>query len=313
MVKRMNIKYYVIFIVTATICILSGLIIYKNYKERKFEETKEKYVDNPMLQYENGKVVEFGDLLEYCEWEEEDVDIIVFGFDEGRDRFDLYYVDDKEIIEEIMEYLKDISYIGAEDNIRELDDKRNWHIQLVDKSSEFCIDYSGRKVENNATGIIAIGTRFSHFSGSKKDTFPDFYPLVSDYIIDYDNEILDKLKDLKEEYVKDITVDEIRQIKKNNSTEYADYFKRTHVHNGGKEVYNEEEKSEDNVVLYKFPIEDSESFMEVGRYNQNAGGMENPNTKVHICEVYIVNPEGEKIDLFECTDEEFEQFISQEK
>lgn len=294
-------KLIILVVILLIIALAIGLFILSKKKVRRAP-------DSPLTKYENGMKAEFGDYLELCEWEEEDIDIIVFGIrldDSEEGLFPLYYIEDEEVMEEIMDLLKNRPYMGADYTIRDEFETDKWKIKLIDAEHEYCIEYSG--YTNDIGECFKIDD--DGFWTSRKEPHYNFSSVAGSYLINYGSDIYNGLLDLYEEYVDEISFPDLRKIKSNNSMEYSDYFKYRyngfHLRQFNYEVTNKWE----TVHVYEFPIKNSDYMLEVDRFFEISESYDHKYTRINIHEIRIVNPEGESLNLHSCTDEEFEEFI----
>lgn len=264
--------------------------------------------DSPLTKYENGMSGEFDEYLEVCKWEEANIDFIVFGIrldDAKEGRYPLYYIDDEEVMEQIIDLLKNEPYKGADYTIKDEFEGEIWQIRLIDEEHDYAITYRG--YSNDIGGCFEIDENC--FWTTRKEPDYDFSSIAGSYLIDYNNYIYSGLCDIYEEYVDEISFPDLREIKANNSMEYSDYYKHRNESDHLRQFTDEETNKRETVSVYVLPIKNSDYVLEVDKFHGYGPSLEYENTKVHIHEVRIVNPEGESLNLHSCTDEEFEEFI----
>lgn len=300
-------KFLILLGVVCIGCICVFLIKFLHEKD-KFNKKINEVDDNPMIIYENGKKANYNDILDLYNWDASDINLVVFGlYNKETKEFDNYYIDNAQVMDEIIDLLKDIELVGSEDKVADIMTGKLWKIRIFNPNYEHSIDFASESCEYDNAQVVNITASASYYEGIIKSEI-DTNDLVGKYSIVYDEDIKNKLQDIYDKYIHNISIDKVIENKQNKSFEYKDYFSYAHtfletdtaLHECGEEFL---------VIKYKFPIQDSTCYLLVERYNTIGGSIDNKYTNINIREVKIVNQAGEEMNLFDCTIEELQNFI----
>ncbi len=306
--KKLSVKFFIIVTVIVFILVMAIVAIVGYINKKQFEEKKLQAMKDAFKAYETGVTVEFSDYLEYCEWEKNDINAIVLGLSIDGSNVTNHYIDDNKVIDEIIKVFEDAEFCGANDNVLEECNDIRAEIQFIGEGKEYSLVIRCNDTDYEGVEIGYMTTCYPFYNGATSTSFPDLYKVTRRPIF-YNENIYSKLLDIYNENIEEITIDKIKEFKTENSTELTEYYRYMHTWVDTKNFLDE--KGDLRITwISQFPIKGTDCYMEVERYNEGGGGSGDENTHLEIIRVEIFNESGESIDLFECSDEEFENFIN---
>ncbi len=308
MKKLFSVKVFIMLVCVSCM----GILLVANAVDKKnkeaFEKKKQEAEDNPLAAYETGKTASFADYLEYCGWKETDIDKIVIGYGLNGSgvRVNKYYIDDKDIIKEVLNELNRVTFVGAiEEAYDEFKDGKVWSIQLIKGEELYSIKFAGYKSSYDIAQFCGMHTVRADYCVGGLRNVARICDVLGYFPIIYGEGIYEKIKEIYNEYIDEITIDTIKKLREERSLEVTDYFRYKHNMERSRD-FKDEINHMRTTFIYKFPIKDTECYMEVEKYNEY---YEDSGPNHEIVRVEIFNQAGENIDLFEATDEEFQNFL----
>lgn len=308
LIKIFNIRTFIIVLVIIFLLVFLVMFVVDKYNQYMFEKKKQEAIDNMLSAYTNGKTAKLDDYIEHCGWEESDISSVVLGIDADGLGLSKYYIDDEKIIKKILKEFKNVEYIGANDNAYDELGSRIWTLQFINDKEIYSMYFTGYDTDYKGMEMLKATTCYVDFSSSSNVSFPHFVDITGVWIFLKDGGLYDAIYSIYKENIRKITVSEIKDLKERNSTELTDYF--IYVHKFTEAPNFVDETGELRVTnVFSFPIEGTDSYMEVEKYNEYGDGYNSEYTHLEIIRVEIFNKAGEGIDLFECTDEELDKYL----
>ncbi len=305
--KIFSIKTFIILAFIAFVGVLIAAAIINGIEKMKFEEKKQQAMANPLKVYENGYNSELSNFVKACEWEVEEIDSIVLGIDADGNGISKYYIDDLEVVEEILTALNDVQFYGITEAGWKKMEECIWTVQLIQGDERYSLELEGYNSDYEGVEISKVDTCYADYPSSKHASFPSVREDGEWYNILYGENVYDKLLDIYNENVCEITKERLIELKTEQSRESKEFFRYMHSKISSQQIIDEDGELT-TTITYKFSIKDSECYMKVERYNVHSSAPED--THLNIRKIEIFNSSGDSIDFYECKDEELEDFLN---
>lgn len=279
-------------------------IIWIKVKENAEQSKVEKRLDNfTMESYENGVEVKFTKVLSRCDVEEEDLEGIVLGVDSDGSGIVRYYIDDKEIINKVMDKLKEITVIGMTDPADEfVEREEDWDIHLYPSNQYFAVRIYGKSTPDTdcyRTSVNAVEK--SGFYAKSKWYHNDLWKMFkSETQLVYTKDMEDFIKEILDKYVVEITLDEVISGCSGEKPDMASVFRYKHSSENG-----DGKLTRSATRVYKFPIKNVNGYFLMEKVEATADGY--PKSDILRMEMY--NDEGQALNIFEANEEEIRKFL----
>ncbi len=300
------VKTFVIFVIIMFILVLVGIKIWSVMEKRTFEAKKQEAKENPLKAYEIGVNSTFADYVEACAWSEDDIDRVVIGIDIDGEGINKYYIDDSTLVKQVINIFSDVTFCGANRSIGEKKDSVKWTVQFLKGNEKYSLFFVGYDIGYDNIELGDVDSKYADDDKGANISFPAIHKEGVYFDILYDEKMYDKLLEIYNENIGEITVDILKKLKEEESVNLTDYFRYIHTRTWAGQFFDENNKMRTSHI-FKFSIKDSECYVEVEKFSENSSD-ERYNC-LDIRRVELFNKAGESIDLFECTDEEFDRFF----
>ncbi len=314
--KFFTIKTFIIF--SIAIFLIIGIVMHEIDKKNKeeFELRKQAALNDEIDAYFSGEKCTFKDYLDVCRWNIKDITAIEFGLKTDDSGMSCYYFEDEEIVEKILDAIDGVKFLGSsnDDIAFELLKNRSWDIVFYKKNSDYSIRMIGYDTKYDGVNIVRASTVAVDYKTIGSPLYPDFYWIMDCENVYIKEDIYNRIYNVYVENVREISVSQIEQLRESKSTNLKDYF--IYLHKFEEDINYYDENNELRVVLvYKFPIENTDNYVILQKFNEGgtstADGVITKPPLHDIISVEVCNDEGEKLDLFQCSKEELEEFLQQ--
>lgn len=323
-----------IIIVGVLVLTIIATIIGVNYIKAKRQEELNKKLESKedgIEKYLTGKSATVEEFLAECDLTISDINAMTIGM-YIEDEFNRFYIDDETVVKNMCEMLNDVVIHGVNGEIisSKYETGQKWRIILYsDKEYSFVIrgfETTDDNIDSLMVGVSYDGNDSSIYyrmiNGEREEW--DIAELIESYsrqLIMNEN-ITEYIYDIYEENIRNITKEEMMRLKSEGKIERQDIFKFNYkkMGNGSVEGYISEDGEAVglNTIIYYFPIDGTECYIEVERESTtvhkevNIDGkiFEEPVFRNDIVRVEIHNKSGDELDFYKATKEELEEFIN---
>lgn len=307
-------SFIVLILITFVLIFLIVNIKYKNDKE-KFELKKQTLQEDESIVFLTGEEFSFSDYLDFCNWKESDVSAVEFGvkIDESRIRY--YYFNGKDVISDVLKVFENVIFFEGTSNkdLNTLMVSDEWEVRFFADKKEYTIHISGYSSKYDNVEIVDVSTsRAEYRTRTDLLRFPNFYNIMNGSKTIVKGSVYKDIVKLYDKYVDNISIDKLCTMK-NDGYKLEDLYMYTHTLE--KTMFYDEygDREATTIWVYMFPIKDTECCIELWKYNDggsyNVDGIEVEPPCNDIISVQVCNSSGEKMNLYECSEEELKDFF----
>lgn len=301
-----NTKKIIILILSIFVIMLLVLKVIDIYNKAEFEEKKQSAKNNPMKVYETAKKVSYYECLECAELKSEEIIAVVLGVDINEEGLTYYYIDDKKVVKKIIDMFSNVEYNVANDSLTQKELDKVWTVQLIFDGNEHSMQICGFEEGYDDIEVSQFRLCNADYVSTLPDESSDVYSFAGRLQIIYEENIGEKITSTYEENVEKICKENIKDLVNSKELKTTDFLR--YIHSKGK-AHNFRDET-DNIrvtIIYKLPVENSECYVEMEKYNEGSLGDAPANHTVVRAEIFNAN--GESLNLLECNEEDVEKFI----
>lgn len=179
--------FFILVIISALSIIVVGKYIEKS-RYNALEERKEATKDNPLMAYIGDKEYDLNDVMKSYKWKKEATISIAFGVNHTGEGISRYYIDDKEIVQEILTQIYEMNFYEITGNIPDdytTSDEKLWDCKLFNEVSDinYAVYMDSEKLSEE--GMVLLDDKMNTFLG----VFEKYIPkLTVEKIIEWNSE-----------------------------------------------------------------------------------------------------------------------------
>lgn len=140
--RLLNVKNLVVFVLIISVSIGFVMTVIDIKNKKNFNLKKQSIERDPIAAYCSDKECKLDDYLEYCKWVKDDISAVEFGIKIDDEQMCYYYFEDKDIVNEIMSIMENVTFIGESSNdiANELIVETSWEIRFLRLMKNIVLD-----------------------------------------------------------------------------------------------------------------------------------------------------------------------------